>query len=144
MIRRSCAQAQKNGVIKAQAMAIPARPNVRKCPEMSDLGRLSQLGRLIETNRPIFHKQSRPRAKFHAFIIKTKRLRKKRSNMTSISMQQAPKPRCTSNFVPAIQSARIAGPPISARPVLGYCPKFRRFLPAARRHSAGLALPEFA
>ena len=36
-------------------------PNVRKCPKMSDLGRLSQLGGLIETNRPIFHKLPRPR-----------------------------------------------------------------------------------
>ena len=36
--------------------------NVRKCPPMSDLGELSQLGGLIETNRPIFHKASDPMA----------------------------------------------------------------------------------
>src|SRR6185312_14059691 len=31
-------------------------PNVPKCPKMSDLGRLSQLGGLVETNRTIFHR----------------------------------------------------------------------------------------
>jgi len=54
------AAAAGNLVTHPSSIAMPISKNVPKCPKMSRLGELSQLGGLVETNRTIFHKPSTP------------------------------------------------------------------------------------